>query len=1521
MSGIQYTASFGPQFNAIADGSPSVARGAEVAAYDAARNQVFILGGQGVDVLDATSLEFKFGLPRVDAQAGTPATLGGGNSVAVFGDVLAVAYDGSERGADGAVVLYDLSGPTPIISRVVTGPDFSTPDQITFTPDGSKTLVAIEAEPGDDYATDAKGGVAIIDVATGDLTFADFDAFDSAAAELRAAGVRLTGRATPDDQPNTALPSRDLEPEYIAVDAAGTKAYVALQEANSIGILDIASGEFENILSFGLKDHSLAGFGIDASDRDGGANIRSLPIFGMFQPDGIATFETGGRTFIVTANEGDAREWGDFVEPIRINDASVVLDPTAFPAAVAARLKDNTVAGRLEISRHTGDTDGDGDYDQLHVFGGRSISIFEVTAEGLDLVWDSGDTIDEVVAAQFPFRYDDGRSDNKGAEPEHLTLATIDGTLQAIVGLERASMLMSFEIDASAVADGGDPVGRLSGLLGGELPTSGTIDGAPEVFTYVPGEGGTPGTVIVPNEVTGTVRQLDLDVATGSTFTLQILHGSDFEAGLAAASRAPNFAAIVGALEGTYANSITLSSGDNYIPGPFLAAGTDSAVRAALQGYYEQLLGQTPGSLNGLREGAARVDMAILNAIGVEASVFGNHEFDLGTNVVADAIDFIAGSGTGAGRISSIGALFPYLSANLDFSGDAALRNLVTQTLREASTYATTPSDLMGDNAIGSEAADAQISPWTTIVENGETIGVLGATTQILRSISSPGGVEIIGDDVNDMPALAAILQPYIDQMTAQGITKVILLSHLQQNALELELATLLHGVDVIIAGGSHQLWADETDALRPGDTAGNDYPQFRTGADGKSVAVVNTGSEYSYVGRLVVTFDENGDVIPDSVDPAISGAYVTTDAGVDAVAGNADGTLSQAERDVLFADGTRGGEVKQLADAVAGVIAAKDGNVFGFSDVFLDGRRAEVRTQETNLGNLTADANLAFAKSVDGSVVVSMKNGGGIRAEIGAIVGQPTPVEVPPLANPDAGKPEGGVSQLDIENSLRFNNGLSTATFTAANLVAVVENALRGVAPGATPGSFPQVSGLVFSFDRDLPPGERVVSLAIQAEDGTLLDVLVKDGELVGDAGRTFKVVTLGFLLDGGDGWMNGVTFTDRVNLFDPASTTAFETSGREQKVLADYLAAEYGTPDAAYDQLDTDPALDDRIQNLDLRADEVLPEARATYATGRSVFLDPTLVEGPEAGTWLRFGGSGRSETIEGTAARDIILAGSNFDSVSGGLGADSIIGASGGDTLRGDEGADTLTGDTGLDSLDGGAGDDLLRGATGEDTLIGGTGADTLEGGRGNDLYQVDDAGDVVTEVAIAGVDRVVSSIDHTLGFEVEQLVLVAGALSGTGNAKANLIQGNELENTLVGGVGRDTLTGGSGNDLLLGEAWNDLLEGGAGGDTLIGGSGRDVFRFANASDSSALVAAGGDLIDGFVHGQDRIELAFDFDDVAPGFQSSDPAEHIIRVDTLDPTLLVISISTDADPEREFVLTVRGADAFSESDFIFA
>ncbi|GGC65549.1 hypothetical protein GCM10011504_49430 [Siccirubricoccus deserti] len=638
-------------------------------------------------------------------------------------------------------------------------------------------------------------------------------------------------------------------------------------------------------------------------------------------------------------------------------------------------------------------------------------------------------------------------------------------------------------------------------------------------------------------------------------------------------------------LEEEAPDSITLSSGDNFIPSPFLNAGSDPTLSAVLRTAYAELLDVPAEQLAGLATDLARVDLAVLSAIGVQASAIGNHEFDLGTTVLANAMDFAAPAGADATQVTAIGPLFPYLSANLDFSGDAALRGLFAEERRDAATYAATATTLADPAGIAAAASASRIAPWTIIEENGERIGVIGVTTQIVTGISSTGGVQVkdpAGDGAMDSTAeLAAILQPYVDQLTAQGIEKIVLTSHLQQYQLELDLATKLSGVDVIIAGGSHALFADDGTPLRAGDTPSEGYPVFRTGTDGNPVAIVNTPSEYAYVGRLVVAFDENGVVIPAETDTPESRAYAATDETVAELWGAAD----------PYAAGSRGAVVRELTEAVSGVIDAKDAEVYGFTEVYLEGRRAAVRAQETNFGNLTADANLEFARTVDPSTAISIKNGGGIRAEIGTYSLDAVPVPLPPQANPDAGKPEGGISRLDIENALRFNNGLSLVTVTAEGLKQVLENAVSGVAPNATPGAFPQVSGIEFSFDPSQPAGSRVQSLAVVDEAGTPTDVLVQDGAVVGDGAREFRMVTLNFLADGGDGYALDTLGTNRVDLFT-GTESSFTTAGREQRAFAEFLAVNFGTPDLAFDEAEVGPAEDERVQNLSVRDDTVLED-----------------------------------------------------------------------------------------------------------------------------------------------------------------------------------------------------------------------------------------------------------------------------------------------------------------------------------------
>lgn len=152
-------------------------------------------------------------------------------------------------------------------------------------------------------------------------------------------------------------------------------------------------------------------------------------------------------------------------------------------------------------------------------------------------------------------------------------------------------------------------------------------------------------------------------------------------------------------------------------------------------------------------------------------------------------------------------------------------------------------------------------------------------------------------------------------------------------------------------------------------------------------------------------------------------------------------------------------------------------------------------------------------------------------------------------------------------------------------------------------------------------------------AEDGSIADILVQDGNLVGDASREFRVVTLGFLLDGGDGWTAGVSFTDRQDLADASAGTGFNAAGREQAALAEYLRENFGSPDMAFDDADTAPVADTRIQNIAARADDVLPDAILTRDDGTSVTLAGMVAAGPLPGAFLAFAPGNRSEILQAT------------------------------------------------------------------------------------------------------------------------------------------------------------------------------------------------------------------------------------------------------------------------------------------------
>ncbi|WP_434384611.1 bifunctional metallophosphatase/5'-nucleotidase [Melittangium boletus] len=627
-------------------------------------------------------------------------------------------------------------------------------------------------------------------------------------------------------------------------------------------------------------------------------------------------------------------------------------------------------------------------------------------------------------------------------------------------------------------------------------------------------------------------------------FTLQVLHGSDMESGVPATDTAPLFSAVIRALEEQDpTHTLKLASGDLWLPGVFYNAGGDPEMtKVASVGV------ASPG----------RADIAMFNEIGFHAASFGNHEFDSGPREISNII-------TASGAWS--GTKFPYLSANLDFSN----------------------SDLKGAVVASGQTLDAA-NPGTSLhnkvtksvifTVDGQKIGVVGATTPQLPRISSPGTVVTAPTDSANYDELASIIQAEVNALRTANpdLNKVVLMSHMQQYTIEVdELPKRLDGVDVIVAGGNHAVWTDSNDTLFPGDVREGEYPVWKTSKTNEPVAVVNVASNWRYVGRFNALFDDKGLLIRGRHDVTKNGAYASTDAVVKQ----------------LGAESKVNAGVKTIADTVKAVVNSKDGALFGKTTVYLNGLRPSVRTEETNMGNLFADACVWYGKTVDPTTVISLANGGTFRDAIGTVGTGATPTYGPPAANPSAKKETGDISQLDIENSLRFNNPLVLVTVTATQLKEVLENGVSRVAPGATEGRFPQVGGLRFEYDASktgqvtgndgkvTTAGQRVRKVVVTKADGTE-DVVVDNGAVVGTASRTFRMVTSTFLAGGGDGYpFNAYTTLNRVELTD-GSPASFTSKGREQNVFSSYMAATYPKSGPGYGVADTARAEDKRVVYL---------------------------------------------------------------------------------------------------------------------------------------------------------------------------------------------------------------------------------------------------------------------------------------------------------------------------------------------------
>ena len=488
---------------------------AEILTYDPATQRIFFTNADAntVTILNVADVFNPVKISDIDITA-----YGDGvNSVAHYNGILAVAIQAEEVDANGHVVFFDTDG--NYLNDVEVG---VLPDMVTFNNAGTKVLTANEGEPGDEYVVDPEGSVSVIDISNGvenaTVTNVTFETYNDQMDALREAGVRIFGPG--------ATVAQDLEPEYIAITEDDSYAFVGLQENNAFAKINLANDSLEAILPLGYKDHSLLGNGFDASNRADDIQIQPWPTLGMYMPDAIHAVNIGGVEYIVTVNEGDARDYDGYSEEARVADLE--LDSTAYPNAAELQLDENL--GRLNTTTANGDTDGDGDFDQIYSYGARSFTIWDTDG---NIVFDSRDKIEQKLAELLPMDFNSNndendsfksRSDDKGPEPEAVEIVKMGEDVFALVGLERVGGIMVFDITDPANAEFVSYTNnRDFTVMDAESPAVGDL--GVEDIKYVPASESPVGTALVltANEVSGTVTIFavnEMISSTGEVFDL-----------------------------------------------------------------------------------------------------------------------------------------------------------------------------------------------------------------------------------------------------------------------------------------------------------------------------------------------------------------------------------------------------------------------------------------------------------------------------------------------------------------------------------------------------------------------------------------------------------------------------------------------------------------------------------------------------------------------------------------------------------------------------------------------------------------------------------------------------------------------------------------------------------------------------------------------------------------------------------------------------------------------------------------
>ena len=1354
---------------------------AEIAAYDSVSQRLFVVNAEEnrIDVLslsDPTNPTLVF---EIALTSGSP------NSVAVYDGLVAVAVADNTKTENGSVAFFDADG--SFIDSVEVG---VLPDMLTFTPDGSKILVANEGEPNDEYTIDPVGSISIIDVATREVTNAGFAGFNDQKQALIDSGVRIFGL--------DATVAQDLEPEYIAVSADGSTAFVTLQENNAFAVVDIAAGEVTDIIPLGVKDYSQLDNSLDPSDKDDGVNFGTIDnLFGLYQPDAIASYAVDGETFYVTANEGDARDYDGFSEEARVED--VILDPTAFPDA--ARLQQEENLGRLKITTTLGDTDGDGDFDELYSYGARSFSIWDSNGE---LVFDSGNDIAVTTLIAVPELFNsqgtpdsfDERSDDKGTEPEGVVTGVINGKTYAFIGLERIGGVIVYDVSDPTVPEFIQYV-RNDG------------DVSPEGLVFIAAED-SPNSqplLVVANEVSGSTTVYE--IASEQTNTNIAINEVDADTkGSDTGEFVELFDGGVGntALDGltvVFFNGSNDASYQSFDLDGFSTNG-DGFFVLGNPGVANVDLVFDPGSFGTLQNGADAV--ALYRG---DASDFPNDTAATTTNLV-DAIVYDTNDSDDTELLAALGQDTQFNegeNGNKDTESNSRVPDGTGSFIAQAPTPGESNEFVPAEVVPIYEIQGAsQVSP--LVLADGQTV------VEFFNTLPEDT-LSITGDSVTTAGVVTAVDSNgfYLQDPTGDGET-----------ATSDGLFVFTGSNPDVIVGDSVEVSGTVAEFF-PGDTDSRNLPT--TQISNAAVTILSSGNELPEA----VIIGADGRIPPDiDIDDDAFAEYQPDSDGIDFFE-SLEGMRVTAQNTVAVAPTNRFGEIFTVVDLGANATGISERGTLNISPDDFNPEKVQI---DADGGVFDFDFPEVDTGAVLGDVTGVVSYGFGN-------------FEIIPTQEFTA---TDSILEPETTTIAPGEDTLVVASYNVLNLDRNYEDGDTDVANGRFEAIASQIINNLNSPD--------VIGLQeIQDNNGSVNDGVVSADETLQQlvdaisaaGGQTYEFIDNTFITDGESGGQPGGNIRtaylynpERVDLVEGSVQTigsqaesaafngarlplvaTFEFNGEEVTVIDNHFSSKGGSAPI----LGIEQNFADRQEDVTVNGslDERQAQSQGVQAFVNGIFTEDSEANVVALGDFNEFEFvspvqqlaentpltnltntlpederysfifQGNSQSLDHILVSEDLADNTEFDIVHVNAEfAETPFRASDHDPLVASitfaVDGQTIIGTNGKDTLDGGAGDDVLDGGNGKDFLNGEDGNDLLLGGRGKD--------------------------------------------------------------TLIGGAGNDTLDGGSLDDTLNGAAGNDLLISGRGQDTVTGGAGADTFLYNVPQD-------GRDTITDFMAGEDIIDLS--------------------------------------------------------------